>query len=100
VELFSRFGGRASSGSGPAGVPSKEIARERLRMALINDRASVSPQFIQMLRQDVILAVSKYMDIDESATNVNLSSSDASISLVASIPIRRMKRAGEITGRK
>ncbi|NPV71919.1 MAG: cell division topological specificity factor MinE [Firmicutes bacterium] len=88
--LFSAFGAK--------GLGSKGIAKERLRVTLANDRAQVTPNFLEMLKEDMASAVSKYMEIDCSAISVNLSNSESSISLVASIPVRRVKRTSEFSG--
>ncbi|MGB9867399.1 MAG: cell division topological specificity factor MinE [Bacillota bacterium] len=72
--------------------PSKEIAKERLRRVLIMDRASVSPQLMQALRDEIILAVNKYVEIDERSMTVDLKSGDSSVALVASIPVRNIRR--------
>ncbi len=73
-------------------VASKEIAKERLRLVLVQDRASVSPQFLEMLRQEIVRVVSEYMEIDDKAMDVSLTSHDNTAALVASIPIKRLKR--------
>lgn len=72
--------------------PSKEIARERLRRVLIMDRASVSPQLMQALKDEIIGAVNKYMEVDERSMTVDLKSGESSVALVANIPVRNIKR--------
>lgn len=79
-------------GSQPAG--SKEIAKERLRLVLVHDRASVSPQLMEVLKEDMIKVITNYMDIDEAQMEVNLTSTPSSVALVASIPVTRVKRTG------
>lgn len=71
---------------------SKNIAKERLRLVLVHDRANVSPQLLQSLKTDLIEVISKYMEIDESALEVNLDSNDSQVALVANIPVKKMKR--------
>jgi cell division topological specificity factor len=73
---------------------SKNVAKERLRLVLVHDRANVSPEVINALKNDLISVISKYMEIDESALEVNLDSSDNTVALVANIPVKRMKRTG------
>ncbi len=80
------------------GFGSKDVAKERLRLTLVNDRAGVAPHLIEKVREDMIKAASKYLEIDGSAVSFSLSNSDASVALVANIPVRRIKRAGEING--
>lgn len=71
---------------------SKNVAKERLRLVLVHDRTSVSPQVLEALKTDLIKVISNYMEIDESALEVNLDSSDNTVALVANIPVLRMKR--------
>ncbi len=71
---------------------SKDVARERLRLVLVHDRANVSPQFLEMLKNELIRVISEYMEIDDRTMDVNLTTSENSVALVASIPVRRMKR--------
>jgi cell division topological specificity factor len=81
TRLFSRNGG------------SKNIAKERLRLVLVHDRTSISPQLLETLKNEMIQVISKYMEIDESALEVNLDSSGNTVALVANIPVKGMKRA-------
>ncbi len=71
---------------------SKNIAKERLRLVLVHDRASVSPQLLQTLKEDLIRVISNYMVIDEEALEVNLENSENQVALIANIPIKSMKR--------
>jgi cell division topological specificity factor len=71
---------------------SKNVAKERLRLVLVHDRAGVSPELLEILKTELIKVISHYMDIDEQALEVNLETSDNQVALVASIPVRGMKR--------
>lgn len=78
--------------------PSKDVAKERLKLILIHDRANVSPQFLDMVKGDIIKVISDYAEIDEKGleiklTRTNEDSSD-SPALVANIPIKKMKDIG------
>lgn len=77
---------------GKDNVSSKNVAKERLRLVLVHDRADVSPQLLDDLKEDLIKVISNYMEIDESALEVNLDTSDNTVALVANIPVVRMKR--------
>jgi len=72
---------------------SKEVAKERLRLVLVHDRANVSPELLEMLKNDLVQVISKYIEIDERGLEVTLDSSAEMVALVASIPVRRVKRA-------
>jgi cell division topological specificity factor len=71
---------------------SKETAVERLRLVLVHDRASVSPGLMEALKEELIQVISKYMEIDEDGLKVDLNSSDQRASLIANIPVRRVRR--------
>lgn len=75
-----------------SGSPSKETAKERLRLVLVHDRAQTSPRLLELLREDLIHTISKYMEIDNAGLEVNLERSEQSVALVANIPIKQMKR--------
>lgn len=86
LDIISRIFFRDNGGS-------KDIARERLRLVLIHDRASVSPNFLNSLKEDLIKVIREYMDIDEESLVVDLENEDDSVALVANIPIRGFRRA-------
>ncbi|ACV64064.1 cell division topological specificity factor MinE [Desulfofarcimen acetoxidans DSM 771] len=71
---------------------SKNVAKERLRLVLIHDRASISPHLLHTLKGELISLISKYMEIDEDALEITLDSENDSVALVANIPVRSMKR--------
>lgn len=77
---------------GREAASSKDVAKERLRLVLVHDRANVSPQFLEMLKNELIRVISEYMEIDDRMMDVNLTTAENSVALVASIPVRRMKR--------
>jgi cell division topological specificity factor len=85
LDLIAKVFGRESA--------SADIAKERLRLVLVHDRTNVSPQFLESLRVELFAVISRYMEIDEAAMDVQLQSGDNQVVLVANIPVRRMKRA-------
>lgn len=84
LEFISRMLGKESA--------SKNIAKERLRLVLVHDRATISPHMLNQLKEDLIKVISNYMEIDESALEVNLNQDDREVALVANIPVVKMKR--------
>jgi cell division topological specificity factor len=74
------------------GTNSKEVAKDRLRLVLVQDRSNCSPQILEALKVDLINVISNYMEIDESGLDVTISNEDQSLALVANIPILRMRR--------
>lgn len=71
---------------------SKNVAKERLRLVLVQDRCNVSPQILEALKSDLINVISNYMEIDESGLDVSISEEEEALALVANIPILRMRR--------
>ena len=73
---------------------SQQIAHDRLKVVLIHDRASISPEVMDKLRDDIIRVISNYMEIDKKDMVINLANDDDSVALVANIPVSKMKPAG------
>jgi cell division topological specificity factor len=83
---------------GKESASSKTVAKERLRLVLVHDRASISPAMLNSLKEDLIKVISKYMEIDEAALEFNLLQDDNEVALVANIPVVKMKRDYAIKG--
>lgn len=75
---------------------SKKAAKERLRLVLVHDRASLSPHLIEALKEDLIQVISKYMEIDKEGLEVALDQEDETMALVANIPVRQVRRGVEV----
>lgn len=84
LEMLQRLLGRETK--------SKDIAKQRLRLVLVQDRMGVSPQFMEALKREIIAVLSRYVEIDERNLEVNLTSHDTSMALVANIPVRSIRR--------
>lgn len=80
---------------------SKDVAKERLKLVLIHDRANVSPEFLEMVKGEIIKVITNYMDVDESALDIQLTRTksedgDRTVpALVANIPIKNVKKSGK-----
>ena len=74
-------------------VPSKDTAKERLHLVLMQDRANVSADFLDMMRQEIIEVIKKYIDVDEKDIDVRLTNktnedgTTGAPALYANIPI-------------
>jgi cell division topological specificity factor len=71
---------------------SKDVAKERLRLVLVHDRATVSPEFLDKIKEEMISVISKYMEIDEANTIINMHRSDGSAILEANLAIKSIRR--------
>ena len=78
-------------------LKSKDAAKERLHLVLMQDRANVSADFLDLMKQEIIEVIKKYIDIDESAMDVRLTNKDngdgsnGAPALYANIPIINIK---------
>ena len=76
---------------------SKDTAKERLHLVLMQDRANVSADFLEMMKQEIIEVIKKYIDVDENSIDVKLTNkvnSDGTTgapALYANIPIMSLK---------
>ena len=66
---------------------SGEIAKERLKLVLIQDRASVSPEVMDKLKNEILNVILKYMDVNKSGVEITLANDSDSVALVANIPV-------------
>lgn len=76
---------------------SKDAAKERLHLVLMQDRANVSADFLELMKQEIIDVIKKYIIIDESAIDVRLTNqsnddgTNGAPALYANIPIVNIK---------
>jgi cell division topological specificity factor len=76
---------------------SKDTAKERLHLVLMQDRANVSADFLDLMRREIIEVIKKYIDIDEEAMDVRLATetnedgTQGAPALYANIPIINIK---------
>ncbi len=76
---------------------SSTMAKERLHLVLMQDRANVSVDFLELMRREIIEVIKKYIDIDEKAIDVKLTNKtneDGTVgapALYANIPIITIK---------
>jgi|YelNatPaOPRAMG01_1025707.scaffolds.fasta_scaffold00806_4 cell division topological specificity factor len=71
---------------------SKEVAKERLKLVLIHDRTSISPEIMNEIKTEIIDVISKHLEIDMNGIDISLEGEENSIALIASIPIKGLKR--------
>ncbi|MBO5397680.1 MAG: cell division topological specificity factor MinE [Clostridia bacterium] len=78
-------------------LTSKDAAKERLHLVLMQDRANVSVDFLELMKQEIIDVIKKYIVIDESSIDVRLTNQEnadgtnGAPSLYANIPILNIK---------
>lgn len=76
---------------------SKNKAKERLHLVLMQDRANVSADFLEMMKQEIIDVIKKYIEVEESEIDVRLTNevkedgTTGAPSLYANIPIANIR---------
>ena len=74
---------------------SADEARDRLKLLLVSDRSNCSPETMELIKNDIIKVISKYMEIDPQGLDIQITQNDEEHSgpaLFANIPIREMKK--------
>lgn len=78
---------------------SGNVAKDRLKMVLVSDRANCSPEIMEQIKNDLIYVLSKYVEIDLEGLDIKIeqmkSENDHGMvpALFANIPIKDMKQA-------
>ena len=81
-------------------------AKERLHLVLMQDRANVSADFLEMMKQEIIEVIKKYIDVDENSIDVRLTNqpnedgSNGAPALYANIPIISIKEDQKVEENK
>ena len=71
---------------------SREIAKERLQLALTVDRTRISPQLLELLKDEIIAVISQHVDINPDGVVVSLTQQRRDHRLVAEIPLDSRRR--------
>ena len=75
---------------------SKDVARNRLRVVLMQDRTNLTPQILERMRGELVELLSKYLEMDKDALELNLDQDGEQMALALSIPVIRAKDEEEI----
>ena len=88
---------------------SKNTAKERLHLVLMQDRANVSADFLELMKQEILEVIKKYIEVDENSIDVRLTNKNGedgengAPALYANIPILNirndMKKIDPSTGK-
>ena len=74
----------------------KVISKSRLRTVLMQDRVGFSERAMQMLKDDMIDSISKYLEIDVDSFDLSIDANENATILNLSIPVLRPKTDEEI----
>lgn len=74
----------------------KDVACNRLRVVLMQDRTNLNPQLLERMRGEIVDLLSKYVEMDREALDLNFEQEGEQIALMLSIPVVRAKEEAEI----
>lgn len=75
---------------------SKDTACNRLRVVLMQDRTNLTPELMERMRREMVDLLSKYVEMDKDALELNLEQDGDQVALMLSIPVIRAKDEDEI----
>jgi len=91
MSIFDRLLGRKNSA---------DSAKERLQLVLIHDRTDLTPAELDSLRDDLIVTISRHVEIDAQAMQIGVEHDGRSQRLVADIPLKSASRRRTARARK
>ena len=76
--------------------PTKNLAINRLKTVLMQDRVGFSERAIQSMKEEMLECIAKYMEIDEDSFNLQIDANENATILNLSIPVLRARDDEEI----
>ena len=75
---------------------SGDTAKDRLKLLLVSDRSNCSPEIMEMIKNDILEVISKYMEIDKEGLDIQITQTESegqgsAPALMANIPIKDLK---------
>lgn len=74
----------------------KDVAYNRLKFVLMQDRTNLSPELMDRMRKELVELLSKYVEMDKEALELGFEQEGTQVALMLSIPVVRAKEEEEI----
>lgn len=71
---------------------SSSVAKERLQLVLVHDRSNLSPEQVQMMKEEILEVIARYVEFDREAVTIDLSRETRDSVLMAEIPLKPTAR--------
>lgn len=66
---------------------SSSVAKDRLQLVLVHDRVNLAPGKMNLMKDDLIQVISKYVDIDQDGIDIAITRENNQNLLIANIPL-------------
>ena len=74
----------------------KEVACNRLKFVLMQDRTNLTPELMDRMRKELIELLSRYVEMDKEALELGFEQEGNQMALMLSIPVLRAREEAEI----
>lgn len=83
LKAIRRFFGEKASG---------HVARQRMQVVLMHDRMDLTPDIMECVKNDILVVLSRYMEIDQRTIRVDLEKGKEYTALVSNVHVKRVYR--------
>ena len=84
MSFFKRFSGNKNN--------SAQSAKERLQLVLTHDRTDMTPVQLEALKDELLEVISRHIEIDPDAVNIDIAREGRAQRLIADIPLKAKPR--------
>ncbi len=86
LDAIKRFFGERKSG---------KVAKDRMQIVLLHDRLCIEPEVMEKIKNDIIVVLSRYMEIDHQTIDVRVEQGRDYAALVSNVHVKRVFRRGQ-----